>query len=605
MDKFCKECGGSIEDSLNFCKHCGHTLESTHAQKKVSVNTVTKVGQSRDFSKKQKIAIGAVAALVIMISGFYMWGKSYASPEKMVQRFVTAIHEEDYKTVQKNTVLNGSEISKAEAEAFVSLAKANYINLNTRNLESFTRDNDLFYIMENGKWLGIFPNYSMALIPQFVEVHLPFEDVVNTFNENEFTIFEKGGRRIVYGPMSPGIYNLNSTFSGEYTEVESDESIILADGYGDWTLHYVDMDADYVTLDLYNMNGVPITNAYIEINDQQVKFDEDFRIEELGPLDLDGSITVTPVVETEWGEVKSEPIELEGTYYDISVNTVSEALMDELSDAILLYGEEYVQANASYSANLFTTITAEMRESFANNFEYYMNSNNYFSGQLDSLEIDFNDLTFHSDYYTYVPAKFYFTSAEHGESEEADLGDRIDHVDVELVYDTDEGKWLVNSSYSVSGWYSDDFTATRTLDGSKEFYKASKVAQASEGEVASAEASSEMNIVVEEVTINYVYQLVEAINSGDYEQVRPYIKDGSSLNAMQTDLVTRLYEKGMTQEVMAATVASIDEVDGNWLVTTNETIKLTYESGEEETNDYTWTYTVEENKDGAILVNME
>ncbi|RDW21413.1 hypothetical protein CWR48_03145 [Oceanobacillus arenosus] len=74
---------------------------------------------------------------------------------------------------------------------------------------------------------------------------------------------------------------------------------------------------------------------------------------------------------------------------------------------------------------------------------------------------------------------------------------------------------------------------------------------------------------------------------------------------MQEELVDRLNECGMTQKVIDASIFNIEEKDNQWIVTTNETIKLIYKSGEEETKGYSWDYTVEQSEDGTVLVDME
>ncbi|WP_198042703.1 hypothetical protein [Oceanobacillus sp. AG] len=71
------------------------------------------------------------------------------------------------------------------------------------------------------------------------------------------------------------------------------------------------------------------------------------------------------------------------------------------------------------------------------------------------------------------------------------------------------------------------------------------------------------------------------------------------------DLVDRLAESGMKQEVIDATVTNIEEDGDAWIVTTDETIKKIYNSGEEETSDYNWKYTVESDGDGVSLTNIE
>src|SRR5699024_9938640 len=95
--------------------------------------------------------------------------------------------------------------------------------------------------------------------------------------------------------------------------------------------------------------------------------------------------------------------------------------------------------------------------------------------------------------------------------------------------------------------------------------------------------------------------MVEAINDNDYELVAPYIKIGIKFEKTLTELVDHLNDSEITQEVIAASVTDVKEKDGKWIVNTDETIKLIYESGEEETEDYQWEYTVEKDGDSLVL----
>ncbi|WP_042220536.1 TcaA NTF2-like domain-containing protein [Oceanobacillus manasiensis] len=603
MNKFCKECGSPITTSLNFCQHCGHQLEKKNETRRSQTKSSIKKRQHTNYTKKQKVIISIVAVILIMFAGFYMWGKSYVSAEKTVERFVQALKDEDEKMIQNTAVLSyDSELSDTEARALAALAKADNepIDLAVSQPDEFLRKNELFTLVQNGKWLGIFDRFSIAVKPQYIEVYNPFKDVTNTFDGVEFSIHKNDDNRIVYGPMSPGIYNLNSNFTGEYTEVEANDKVTLADADSDSIMHEVHLDADYVTLDLYNENGIPIEKAYLEMNDQKVNFGDSLIIDELGPLNLDGSVTVTPVIETKWGNVKLDKLKLEKTYYELTVDKVSGDLTDMISAEILTYGEGYVKAHAGYDAKVFTNITGNMKESFVSNFEYYSNDNSYFTGQLDKIEVDFNNLSFYEeDSHMSIPTAFYFTSAFHSNGEEAELDERIDYCNLELVYQEGKEHWLIDNCQTNS-WYSgwDDGNDLEVLEGSKQLQKANVSKSVSADEKTSDD-------YIEEVTLNYIYKLVEAINTNNYEQVRPFIKDGSDLDAMQSDLVDRLNENGIEQEVISATVSNINEQDGKWVVSTNEKIKIIYESGEEETNDYVWKYTVEADGDNILLVNIE
>lgn len=65
--------------------------------------------------------------------------------------------------------------------------------------------------------------------------------------------------------------------------METNQTVFLANPYSDWVAYDVDLTADYVTLELYHSYGVPIIEAYIEINDQKVLFDDNLTIKSLVP----------------------------------------------------------------------------------------------------------------------------------------------------------------------------------------------------------------------------------------------------------------------------------------------------------------------------------
>lgn len=600
MDNFCKECGKPISDSLSFCQHCGAKIGITKRQSGNNTTTPSPK-KSKSYTKKQKIIMSAVALFLIILAGFYMWGKSHYSAENTANRFITALIEKDEQAVKSLTILNGKSITDAEAKALITLAKdeAYAINLQSTNLEDFQNSNDLFNITENGKSLFIFPQHVFSLVPQYASLDLPFQDIKTTFNEAEFSVLESHENGIVYGPMAPGKYSIHNSYSGEFTEAESDDTLVLANAYEEHVYHDIELDAEFVTLDLYNRNGSPIKSASIEVNDQTVPFNDDLRIENFGPLNLDGSVTVTPIIETEWGEVKLESIEVEEDYYEIVLSTLNNELMDELSDIILLYGEEYVQAHAANDSELFTTNTPDLKSRFKDNFEYNASSEMFFTGQLDKIEIDYDSLVFYESNEVSLPASFYFTAATYYDTADAELEERIDDVILVMTFDPDEKKWLIDSANTRYSY--NDFNTTKTLEGSQELHQSSLTTIAP----ASISESTDLDAQIEETTLNYIYELVEAINTDNYELVRPYIKDDSALHAMQMDLIDRLVDNGMTQEVINATVTSIKEKDGKWDVVTDETIKKIYASGEEETNDYVWNYTVEEDGDGVALTNIE
>lgn len=604
MEKFCTSCGSPIEEGLAFCTSCGKRIEpakeeqpaTTESPKEQTPERAKK--EPKAYTKKQKVLFTSIAGIIVLFIGLYMWGNSYYSPEKTAERLMAAIVDEDVAAVQDVTTINGERISEGEAQAFIALANDSSTHLSLEdNTDNFIYYNDLFTLEEDGNAFLLFTRHRFSLVPQYASLEVPFEGIEFNFNNEEIRLDFAEEYHVVYGPMAPGKYTLNGSFSGEFTEAEDTSEMILADAYGDSVHHDVEMDAEYVAIQLHNESGIPIERAFIEINEDELEFDDALRIENFGPLNLDGSLELTPIFETRWGTIEGDAIPIDEHYHEVTIHLAPDELTEELADTILLYGEEYVDAHAASDEELFTTVTADLKDSFGSNFESYRDLNQSFTGQLDSIEIDFNQLSYNdSDDIISLVSKFYFTSAFHSDDQEPELEDRVDHVTMEFVYDTDSETWLVDYSSEVGMWSYDNFTATTTLDGSGEKAEATQTA--------SAPSEDGTDEEVEDVTLSYISNLVEAINANDYDLVRPYIKEDSPLHDMQVDLVNRLNENGTTQEVVQSEVANIEANGDGWIVETNETITIIYESGDEDTNDYTWYYSVESDGDGLALTNI-
>lgn len=119
---FCGECGAKNEKDAAFCCECGAKLrrvESTKekktgvSKKKVEVKS-KKTNDIIDKIKKLDVKIKALVVvclvLVVSFTVYYNNLKKEASPEKLVQDYLTAINMQDYETIYKIT--GSSYVSK-------------------------------------------------------------------------------------------------------------------------------------------------------------------------------------------------------------------------------------------------------------------------------------------------------------------------------------------------------------------------------------------------------------------------------------------------------------------------------------------------------------
>ena len=75
--KFCPSCGQAVTDTDKFCQHCGAKLEQ---------------GYSRTASKKPLDKKWLIfGAIVLVLLGAYLGGRSYYQPNKQLERFTTAL----------------------------------------------------------------------------------------------------------------------------------------------------------------------------------------------------------------------------------------------------------------------------------------------------------------------------------------------------------------------------------------------------------------------------------------------------------------------------------------------------------------------------------
>src|SRR5699024_10967125 len=102
---------------------------------------------------------------------------------------------------------------------------------------------------------------------------------------------------------------------------------------------------------------------------------------------------------------------------------------------------------------------------------------------------------------------------------------------------------------------------------------------------------------------SYETELVNAVNGNDFGLVAPYLLDGSALYEAQDSLVDHLNESGVTEELLDYDIVDTSCDGDTCTIDVDETVEITYESGDVETQDYNWTYTAEKDGDGSFKLS--
>lgn len=103
----------------------------------------------------------------------------------------------------------------------------------------------------------------------------------------------------------------------------------------------------------------------------------------------------------------------------------------------------------------------------------------------------------------------------------------------------------------------------------------------------------------------YQYEMVEAINTNNYEYVEGYIESGSPLMKSQQKLIDNLYAKGITEELVDYTINDIKKVsDTIYEANVTEKHNIVYSSGDTKSVSNTWIYTIVKDGDKFYLRDL-
>ncbi|MCG3412412.1 zinc-ribbon domain-containing protein [Staphylococcus massiliensis] len=185
--KFCRQCGAKLREGTKVCTNCGAKITASHeaSQSKQQNDTTQTSNQpsrnqtpKKPMSKKTKIIIGAIAALLILLLIAYLIAKSQLSPEKQADQIASDIRNNDAKSLSQHVTKNSEDLSETEATAYLEYIDhasnrdtvADHIKNKSQSLDkSFTSnsvsaDNEtIMNIDKNGKKFLLFPNYEFDI----------------------------------------------------------------------------------------------------------------------------------------------------------------------------------------------------------------------------------------------------------------------------------------------------------------------------------------------------------------------------------------------------------------------------------------------------------
>src|SRR5699024_1664537 len=143
---------------------------------------------------------------------------------------------------------------------------------------------ELYSVRENGKFLGIFTKRQIEVVDQYAVYDNRVKGLSFQFNEQEPSVHKTDKDRVVYGPLAPGVYDVAAEFKGKYGETNKDEAVELVDASGDETLMDMVVPVGEVVFSIDNVAEIDTKDAYIQLNKEKIKLNEDGETKAVGPM---------------------------------------------------------------------------------------------------------------------------------------------------------------------------------------------------------------------------------------------------------------------------------------------------------------------------------
>lgn len=562
MNKFCHECGKEASQAQNNCIHCGTSLqqESVKNEPKQVVIRKAKKTPKKKVPKKQKVMISVTAVILLLTISFIVWGNHYQSAKAVEKRFEVALVNSDNKQLTKLMIHeDGSGVNEQEAQAFLALTEEDHDGITTL----------LTSVIEHGKFLGLFTAHKIEVVDQFVFYDDLVEGLTFLFNDAEIPVIEQEDRRIVYGPLAPGIYDVQAVFEGEYGETTMDDSLTVSDEYSEQISIGMEVPVSTIHIFIENYESFDPDQAYIKLNDEEIPISNEGETDEIGPFIIDSSQEVQVVIDMPWGKVTSEPVMIDDIELSIQADLISGENYDELLSTLVDFGEEYFESIATQDVSLLSGVSEEVEKDVTQFIKELTDSESnlsyFYTGKLQAIGVDKSSITVEEDsdqLLLYIDTVFETEGDFHEPAIDPNLEDHDYYWNMGFSFDAKEAKWSLHAMESLSN--SQKFSKTDELKGANELYSPSKEAMA-EAEKNTTEPA------MKEFIDDYTEASVDAINERDFSIVSSYITEDGPRRAEARDYIDYLDSKDIYEEWYGSAIEKVEKTDDTtWTVTVIE-----------------------------------
>jgi uncharacterized membrane protein YvbJ len=255
--------------------------------------------------------VGLLGVLVIGLAGTLMMVSASVRPENVVNKFEQAVLKRDVEGVLRLLTTSDPvlKLSKDHASTLIE-----FFDDEDRVFEDEMDDlrdewngvrmrrspTDILSLVEDGKKLGMFTEHKIAVQPFYFKIRTNQKDAVIRLDDTQILTAKSNNYTKIIGPLMPGEYDVEASFDGEYVKALSTRETVELPKQHDDEID-LSIEADYI----YPYSTYHDAVLYVNGESTELTIGE---IDRFGPVALDGSMTLSARMVTDWGEFESEPV---------------------------------------------------------------------------------------------------------------------------------------------------------------------------------------------------------------------------------------------------------------------------------------------------------
>lgn len=322
---FCPNCGQEVEKGATFCGNCGFNLadyfkdQSNQGQSAANQQSVTNktsttqtgnqaqqvTAQRRTavhkppMSKRKKILVSTLSVIGVILIAGYFYAKSYYSPEKQLDRAITALSGNDASTSLDYLTTEDTKLklTKQSIKPFLS-----YLNKHHTVIESLKNGSGYSFV-PSGKRMLFFPAYKFELKGVYPRITTNAAGTkVSISGTKLVTTGEVRNKEV--GPLVPGQYTFvaKAKISGKDVATKTTRDFVNSSSD-------TNVDLEFQTISL---TAVGYPGAAVMIDGTEVGKIDQYRQLEIKNYPITDDSQLTEVYDTGNGKVTSRPVSIAG-----------------------------------------------------------------------------------------------------------------------------------------------------------------------------------------------------------------------------------------------------------------------------------------------------